>query len=52
MKQTTREKLQAMLETPPVDVVIPEGSSFVAEDFETFILGKIKLDAQIKCKCE
>ena len=25
-----------MLGTPPVDVVIPEGSSFIEEDFETF----------------
>jgi ribosome-binding protein aMBF1 (putative translation factor) len=36
MKKMPLDEVQAMLGTPPVDVVIPEGSSFVAEDFETF----------------
>ena len=36
MKQSTKKELHAMLGTPPVDVVIPEGSSFVEENFEAF----------------
>lgn len=36
MKQSTKEKLHAMLGTPPRDIVVPEGSTFVEEDFEAF----------------
>jgi ribosome-binding protein aMBF1 (putative translation factor) len=36
MKQTTREKLHAMLGTPAIDVEIPESMELVEEDFETF----------------
>jgi ribosome-binding protein aMBF1 (putative translation factor) len=36
MKKSILDEVQAMLGTPPVDVVIPKGSSFVTEDFETF----------------
>jgi ribosome-binding protein aMBF1 (putative translation factor) len=36
MKLSTKEKLQAMLGTPPREVIVPEGSSFVEENFEAF----------------
>ncbi len=36
MKNTLLDEVQAMLGTPPVDVVVAEGSSFVIEDFATF----------------
>lgn len=36
MKQSTAQKLQAMLSTPPREVIVPNNAQFVEENFEAF----------------